>query len=164
MDLPDPAAYVRTLSDRQLRAYQKFYPETSREGKAARRELVRRHGPSLRKDMVVFARNAWLEVRRGWSTFLVVVVSVAAIVWLSARDAALWSAEGPPGAVTIVSFDTSHDDGKVVVIGRSIIGVFVARRVPPARVRGCRVGDVIPATRVGNEFRLEPMPCTRARS
>jgi len=31
MELPDPAAYVRKLGDRQLRAYQKFYPESSRD-------------------------------------------------------------------------------------------------------------------------------------
>jgi hypothetical protein len=112
----------------------------------------------------VFARNAWFEWRRGWVAFLAVGTLVAVAVWFAAHDAAPLSAGGAPDTVTIVSFDTTDEGGEVMVVGRSNNGVLVTRRLPHALVQGCRIGDRIAARRVGNELRLEPLPCQRARS
>jgi hypothetical protein len=111
---------------------------------------------------------AWAELRRGWSTYLVIGLLLAGLVGLSIRADIVSRQQGTPTIATITALyipatDERWRPGSIRVLARTPARVIGETRVSSREIRGCRVGDRVPAAQVGPWLRLEPRPCADAR-
>jgi hypothetical protein len=89
---------------------------------------------------------------------------IAGGIMTSIRHTDFLTADGKPTKASIISLYASPSSQKwhpreLTVVARSPAGLVGKRRIPRDRVRGCQVGDQIPAMVVGKRLRLDPWPC-----
>ena len=109
--------------------------------------------------------TTWFELKRSWLATLAIGAIVAVVVGMEVWDGSQIAVQGEPRVATITAFsslDTSskYSAGKISVYAVSSDGLRGMTHVTPGRLRGCKVGDLIAADRVGGRLRLRPSPCT----